>query len=428
MSLLLLGPEGPTPLEAGDTPPVGVLADGVVAHRVRLAATGARARAAEAEALAAELAATPPEATHVALGPVAPDGEAWLAIADPEAVEAALAAAPAPPARLVPAALLLPPPPPGGTSAARLGDRVLLRTETLAATLPAAAAEALLPDAAGAPPLAGLPLDDAGLDLLQGRFAPRRPFWQAPGFRPAAALLAGLALLLALVPPVAERLRAAAAARLADEATVAIAARVAGQPFDSAEAAAAAVARLRTERGVPELAPRLAHLMAALEPEPGVRLARLAFTATDGLAATLAGEAAPINAVAARLARGPFAFVQQGDVMRLGAPRPAAPEGTPPAFARLAEVRRDAEGLAAVRPRPPGPAGPALARLLAETGVADPTVEPRADGTATARLPAIRAGLLLPLLARAEAEGLALVRVEVRRNADSTLAADLEVR
>ncbi|MFN7174241.1 MAG: hypothetical protein ACK4MT_05960 [Thermaurantiacus tibetensis] len=100
MSLLLLGPEGPTPLEAGDTPPVGVLAHGVVAHRVRLAATGARARAAEAEALAAELAATPPEATHVALGPVAPDGEAWLAIADPEAVEAATGVFPMLPARL----------------------------------------------------------------------------------------------------------------------------------------------------------------------------------------------------------------------------------------------------------------------------------------------------------------------------------------
>lgn len=417
---------------AGADPATAFMADGVVVHRVRLAATTGRARAAEARALAAELAATPADQLHLALGPVAPDGEAWLAIADPAAVEAALAAAAPPPARLVPAALLLPPPPPGSASAARLGDLLLLRTAETAATLDPALARAILPEAAAppAPDFDSLPLDDPGLDLLVGRFAPRRPFWQAKGFRPATLVLAALALLLALVPPVAERLRSAAAARLADEATIAIAARVAGQPFADAEAAAAAVARLARERGSAEVTPRLAALMAALEPVAGARLEALAWAPATGLAATLAGDAAAINAVAARLATAPFATSQEGDTLRLAAPRPPASAGASPAEARLATVRATAERLAGRQPRAAGPAAPQLAALLAGAGLPDPAVGTTGSGTARVTLPAIRAAVLLPLLARIEAAGLGIQSLSIRAapGPAPACAAELEVR
>ena len=412
--------------ESPGGPVTGFLADGVVVHRVHLAATSRRAQEAEARALAADLAATPADDTHIALGPVGPDGEAWLAIADPAVIEDALAATTPPPERLVPAALALPAPAPGATSAARFGELILLRDDTCAATLEQGLADGFAP--ATAPELDSLPLADPGLDLLQGRFAPKLPFWKARGFRPAAAILTTLAILFALVPPVAGRIRSAAAARLADEATMAIAARVTGQPFTEAEAAAAAITRLAATRGIAEVTPRLAALMAALEPEQTVRVARLAWAADKVLVATLAGDAAAINRVAESLATGPFAATQQGDVLRLAAPRAAAAAGASPAETRLAETRRLAEALAG-RPAPAfGPAHARLTRLLAEAGLPDPAVETTAAGTARVELPAMRAAILLPLLARLEADGLAIAQLDLRRNADPSLRVELEVK
>ena len=139
MKLVLETAEGVRPLaDSGeeDGALVGVLPGGDIAlHRLLLAETDARARHDEALMRVTDLAAQPVDELHVAVGPADEAGNSWVALIDRQRMAdhlAHLKAAGTDPAHVVPAALLLSAPE-SGPSMARFGDRVLLRTDELAA-------------------------------------------------------------------------------------------------------------------------------------------------------------------------------------------------------------------------------------------------------------------------------------------------------
>jgi general secretion pathway protein L len=429
MTRYLLAAEGGIIPLAGDEdgPLVAVLPGTDIAlHRVRLSATAERARRQEAEALAETLAAAPVSDLHVALGPPEADGSHWIAIADREALAGTIARigeAGHAPDLLVPAALLLPPAAGDAPATATLGDLTLLRAADWAGAVePALAAELGAPGPH--PPF--VPVAPPGFELRQGRLARREAFWKPRWFRSSAAALVLLGLALAAVPPLASRLTARLEAETLDRATLEIAARALGTPMaDPAEAAEA----LAKAAGPPLLSPRLAALLAALEPAPGASLASLTLKGGT-LEARLEGPADAINRVAQALAAPPASARQEGDRL-LFAPGSsgglAAPDaGAGAAAARFAAVRAAAPRAAARRAALA--AGPAtlLARQLAGIGL--PEVRPETVGAgARAVLPAVKASLLLPLLGRLEAEGLRITGLAIARNPDPSLAVTLEV-
>ncbi|MDW8415342.1 MAG: type II secretion system protein GspL [Thermaurantiacus sp.] len=425
---LILDEEGLKPLgPPADGPAVALLATtDVVAHRLAPPADGSRPSRSDASAHAAELAAQPVDDLHLALGPPGPDGHRWLALVSRERMaELCRSLADAGVERVLPAALVLPAPAGATPSAAAAGGLVLVRGADFAGS-----AEPELAQALGAPPtpppleavLPPEPPADAP-DLLQGAFAPARPFWRARGFRLAAVALALVAGLFLAVPPAARYVRGQAERQAADAAAVAIAARALGEEMtDPAQATARLLeaARQHPEAG---LAERLARLFAALEPEPRVELTRLEAGPDGRLVATLSGPPEAVNAIAQRLRRQPLSLRQDGERLILGPPRPR-----PPATARdrLEVARLLAPQVAQARRRAPGPPQARLADALGGAGILA-KVEGSAS-RATARIEAVRPTLLFPLLARLEAQGFGITRLQVARNADPSLSATLEVR
>ncbi|WP_448585953.1 type II secretion system protein GspL [Thermaurantiacus sp.] len=431
--LLMATPDGLVALGGtAEGPAVGVIpGDDVALHRVRLEGTRAKARRAEAAALAAERAASPLEDLHVALGPTDADGGAWLGIVARERMEAHLdrfRAAGIEPEALVPAPLLLPPPDDGRPSAARLPPAVLVRGPTFAGALEEELAETLGADPAAAPPFLEGAFELAGppaLDLLQGPYAPRPAWWRARWFRlPAVLLLVSAAVLMA-VPPILERVRAGVQARALDLATITLAERVLGTRPQTAEAAAAALVAARARLPESTIGERLAALLAELEPVAAARIESLEVTG-DTLIVRLGGPPEAVNAVAARVARGPFLSRQAGDEIRIGA-RKAPPATLSPAAARLARAERDAAAVVRARRAGPDSATDRLARALGDAGLAAPVVA-GPGGRASVAIPAVRPGVLLPILARLEAEGLVIVALAAQPNPDPSLNVSLEVR
>jgi general secretion pathway protein L len=431
--LLLATDDGLVPIgPEGEGAAIGVIpGDDVALHRVRLAAGGEKARAVEARERAAELAAAPADALHVAVGPVDEEGEAWLGIVARAAMEAHLdrfRAAGIEPAALVPAALLLPPATDERPEAALLAPTLLVRGGRFAGAIEEELAAAVGADPAEARPLAerapalALPPE---LDLLQGPFANRPAWWRARWFRWGAIALLALLLLLAAVPLAMERVHHGLEARAFDLATMALAERVLEKKPESAEAAASALAAARAKVRSTDVAERLAQLLLMVEPIPGARIESLKVSGGN-LLVRLGGPADAVNQVAQAIAGGAFLSRQAGDEIRIGARKPP-PLPEAPAEARLARAQMDAEVVARARRAGSGPAPARLARALAQAGIAAP-VTPAAGGGATVAVEAVRADVWLPLLARLEADGLAIAALDVRRNDDPSLNVSLEVR
>ncbi len=422
---------------------VALAGEDVAVHRLVLAETGARARRDELAMKLADLAAGDPSLLHVATSQPDDDGALWVALMEPERMEAAIAAIAAEgldPQAVVPAALLLPEPEPGAVATASADSLVLVRSGAVAAAVepelaPHLAAGLSLP----APrPLAELlrarPPADVPLDLRQGRFAPPVRWWASRGWQATAGLLAILLLLLALAPLGVERLRSQRIEAAYDEATRAMAARALGKTFPSAEAAAAALALARRTAEGSGVASRLSALVEALEAHPDVRLEALGLAPGAPLAVTLDGPADAQNALAARLAAGPFEAVQQGRRLTLGAPRlppprPGAPDGVRAAEQRFLAARGDSAFLARTPRAVPDPA-PLAAHVsgrLQEAGLAE-RPELRPDGAVAVAIPAVRSAVLMPLLADLEARGIRFSALSITRNPDRTLAARFVLR
>lgn len=430
----ILAETGPLSLTAeGEGMQVLLLADpGVVLHRVRLSAKGGRARLEEAGALAAGLSAIPQDRLHLSLGAPAEDGSQWLAIIARERMDAEMARLEeqgVQPDRLVPAAGLLPDPVDGAPVAALCDGRLLVRGERFAG-----AAEPELAAMLGVGPAAPaleeqLPQDlpETVPDLLAGPYAPRQAFWNDRRFRLAAGLLVAAALVLALVPWGVGAIRGRLADEARDTATLAIASRALGRELADPVEAEALIRKEAAARPDAGLGERLALSLAAIEAEPQVSLSAMAFAPGTGLSLTLAGPAEAIQRVVAALARSPWDVQQQGERLRLGPRAVGAPaEGGGTAEARLLAVRELSPMVALSRRAPQGPAPARLGAALASAGIAA-DVAAKGDA-ATARLDAVRAGLLLPLIARLEASGTRIVALDVRRNDDPSLSAMLEVR
>jgi hypothetical protein len=422
---LLATADGLVPLkdDGEEGPRIAVLpAADVVLHRIRLAGTSVRERRAEAEALAETLSATPASDLHVALGPNEEDGSCWMALADRTSLAEQLkrleAETPSPDL-VVPAVLLVPP---GGAgmerpASANLGDLTLVRSADWAGAMEPALAAHL---GATGPHLPFVPGAVTGLfDLRQGRLAVSRPFWTERWFQWGAGLMLLLGLLLASVPPVAGKLRERFETEALDAATVEMASRALGRSQPDAVAAERAV---RVGASPPPVAPRLAALLAALEPRADASLAALALEG-DQIAIGLDGSAQAINAVARTLSSGPYPARQDGDMIRMGAAASAEARDARSRF----EAVRVAAPLAARR-RAASAAKPAVALQahLASAGLTDARAEPAGAG-ARVLLPAVRAQLLLPLLGRIESDGLRVTGLSVKRNADPSLAVVLEV-
>lgn len=440
----LLAEGGLTPLgQAAEGPPVVLVADpDIVLHRVRLLARKSGARLAEARAIAADLSATPVERLHLALGAPDRDGSQWLAIVAQDRMEAhlaRLAETGEAPDRLVPAASLLADPvgeaqTPGPEAvdrivAARCGDRVLVKGDRFAGIVePGLAAylgaeahppalEALLPTA----------LPDLALNLLQGAYAPPRSPWKDRRYRLAVITLLALSLVFALVPLANNLVRSRIADEAMDTATLALASRALGQELADASAAEAAIRQ--EAAGLPEagLADRLALALQAIEREPNVSLAALSFAADPGLVLTLSGPPEAINRVASALGSTPWTLRQEGERLILGTRRPTGTrDGASEAEARLARVRELAPAVAAARRAPSAPAAARLSSALTSAGLVS---EVSASGnSASTQLEAVRAGLLLPLIARLETTGTWITGLDVSRNDDPSLRVQLEVR
>lgn len=436
MTLLIETADGVRTLVPGEegTPAVALIpGDDVSLHRLLLAGTGPAERLSEARMRATDLAAQPIEELHVAVGPPDPEGASWVALIDRQRMAAHLAhleAAGVRPRHLLPAALLLPGEA-GAPAMARLGDQLLLRTDTVAGLVERDLASALTgTDFAeglqhleeftpvGAP--APLPLD-----LLQGAFAPRRRWWTERRFQLAAGLLTLLLVALLLAPSLTERVREARAIAAYDRETIALAEESLGtRPADAAAAATAlADARRRAEAGA--LGARLSFAARAVEAVPGARLDTVRLQPDGTLLVTLGGPADAINAVGPGMAAGPF--MTRADRTRLvigdrQAGRAASDSALSAAMLRLVQARQDAALARAARTRPPmQPANAAAA--LAAAGLADPAAT--AEGALA--IPSARATVLLPLIADLEQRGARFTGAEIRRNADATLAVRLEV-
>jgi general secretion pathway protein L len=420
----------------GDSPLVALLpGDDIALHRLALTETDVRERLSEARMRVTDLAAQPIEDLHVAVGPVDADGHSWVALIERQRMAdhlAHLKAAGADPAHVVPAALLLDAAE-GAPSMARFGDRVLLRTSDLAGLVEPSLASSLsgtsllgrfVQLSEFAP--ASVP-DELPLDLLQGEFAPRDRWWRDRRFRLWAGGLALLVLLLALAPPLIDRARGMAAIAAYDQAVVELAAQTLGQrPADAVTGAKAlAGARAATEGGA--LGARLSFAAHSIETIPGARFDTVKLAPDGALAIGLGGPADAINLVGPRMAGGPFVAEAEGTSVTLGdrvAGRPANDSVLSLAMLRLVAARQDAALVAAAKARGAPMTADQVAAALVTAGLADPAA---AAGGRIA-IPAARSTVLLPLIADLEMKGARFSAAEIRRNADETLSATLEVR
>jgi hypothetical protein len=212
-----------------------------------------------------------------------------------------------------------------------------------------------------------------------------------------------------------------------DTATLALASRALGQELADAGAAEALIRKEAASLPEAGLADRLALALKAIEPEPGVSLAAMSFAADKGLVLTLSGPPEAINRVASSLGSTPWTLRQEGERIILSARKPAgARDGASEAEVRLARVRDLAPVVAAARRAPSAPAAARLSSALSSAGLVS---EVSASGSvATTELEAVRAGLLLPLIARLESTGTWVTRLDVSRNDDPSLKVQLEVR
>ena len=424
---------GVTPLGAGEegAPVVAVLTGADVAlHRLLLVESSPARRLEEARMRAVDLAAEPVDDLHVAVGEPDADGASWIALVDRAAMEAhvaAFAAAGAAPRHMVPAALLLP-----ERGSARLGELLLFRNDEIAGAVEPGLAAHLGAEVRAAP-FRFVPGPDTPvpLDLMQGAFAPVRRWWNERGFRIAAAALTALALLLALAPLAIERARTAAAIAGFDRATVEIGQQVLGPaaPGDAA-AAAAALAAARAKAEGPAVGARLSMLSREVEMLPDARLAGVGLQG-DRMRVALGGPADAINAIAPRIAAGPFVTERLGTELLLGERRAGvlkSGSGYSEAMLRLVAARADAAILAAMkaRPRAGGPAQLAsrARAMLAANGLGEAVVSETGGGIAIA-IPAARSKVLLPMLADLEMAGARFTALDLRAQDDQTLAATI---
>lgn len=428
---------------AGDDSSVAIIAgDDVALHRLLLGETSVTRRAGEARMRAVDLAAQPLEDLHVAVGPADADGASWVAIISTERMAAhvaAIAAVGHTPRHMVPAALLLPE---GGS--AIWHDLLLFRTGDSAGAVEPALAAHIVPEAMHMarpfhPPPADTPLP---VDLMQGSFAWRPRWWLERSFRLKAGLLAALALLLAIAPAVIGHWRASEAVAGFDADTVRIARQILGEaaPAD-AEAAAAALFSARQQAEGATIGARFTTLSHEIESLPQAHLAGV--TLNNGrLHIALAGPADAINALAPRLAAGPFTIERNGvDVLmgdrrtlmlKGGGPAATRKGGPPVALARqrLVAAGADAAILAALRQRPALSGRDQLAArtrtLLAAAGLGEAVVAETASGVSVT-IPAVRSPILLPLLADMEAAGSRFISLVVRPHDDHSLSASFGV-
>ncbi|MFN7175954.1 MAG: hypothetical protein ACK4MX_03595, partial [Thermaurantiacus sp.] len=343
---------------------------------------------------------------------------------------------------VIPAPLQLPEPEPGTLATAAVAPRGMLRSEALAA----AVEPALVPAVAGgadvpAPrPLAellrGQPVraDSLRLDLRQGRFAPPVRWWTDRRWQFAAALLGLLALILALVPLIADRVRDGRIVAAYDAATVELAQRALGRPAPSAEAAAEALALARRQRESSGIAPRLSFATSALAAEPEALLTSVRAAPGGPLILRLEGPADALNAAARALAAGPFESDQQGTAVTLGAVRGPNPTSGPSsaateAEARFVSARADAAFIAqaSLPAEGAGTATERVGRMLTAAGL-DVMPERRPDGSAALAITAVRSRVLLPLIADIEAAGARISDLAIDRNDDETLRASMNLQ
>ncbi|MFA7440038.1 MAG: type II secretion system protein GspL [Sphingomonadaceae bacterium] len=431
MTLLLATEDGVETLASGapDSPIIGVIpGDDVALHRIDLLETTPARRRAEAHMRATDLAARPLDELHLALADSghgdAEGGGCWLAIIDPEQIQAHLAhfqAAGVEPAHIVPAAMLLPEAHHEKTSTATLGGLTLVRGADFAAAMEPALAAAIGNDAA---PSQFEPRHPAQppLDLRQGPFAPKVRWWRLGWVRVLVPILLLLALLLALAPLLITQGRAAAIAAAEDAAIIELAERALGQRPDDAATAVAALSSARIAAEGSAITPRIGFAGHSLATTTGARLDSVALD--DGeLLLTLAGNANAINAASAKLLDGPFAASADGATVTLGQRRPPVD--------RVAAAQADAAILIAHRrtavvAENATPASIATA-VLVKAGLADTATLTATDTRVTLDIPAARSAILLPLVADIEAANGRLVELYIGRNQDETLNSRLEI-
>ncbi len=280
--------------------------DLVVLHWVELPPLAPAQAAAAARMLAADVATTPLESTHVALGKRGADGMAPLALVERQRMQdwlAALAGAGIDPDRIVPAPLLLPLPlTEAGVTVAEAAGLWLVRGPHLAFAAEPGLAEILI----GAEPVhrigddawrSGLPMTLAALpiDLRQGEFTRirRRPIDRRQ-FRRIALLALGLLLLLLLCTQLAGLLRQTLAAdqaemQLTDAARAALPrGTIVTDPRDQV---AARLAELGGDG--PAFASLAAPLLSAIEGRPTIMVDSIGYAPPTGLVAVLAGASPP---------------------------------------------------------------------------------------------------------------------------------------
>lgn len=435
MTLVLADDDGCRILQPGteaDGLTVALATEDAVVHRIVLNDVSERGRMDEARMRATDLSAQPVDDMLLALGPVLPDGSAWLAIIAQERLASRLEQLRAQgvvPQRMVPAVLLLPEPEGEAPSVAAHGGLQMLRTRDLGAMIEPGLV-AMLAAGAGpdrAPLLADalLPeLADSAPNFLTGRFAPTLQWWREPWFRWTVGLLLALAILLAAAPDILARQQIAATVAGHDAETVAIAERALGTEFADAEVASAALSAARRRREAGMTSARITALGAGMANVPGARLAALRSDAAGHLALTLAGSADAVNRLRSTLETGAFEAGGQGIELTLGARRGASavsPDPAAIALARRYDATMDAMILAALPQRPDNP--PGIVAALARAGL-EP--DPDSSNATQTALPAVRATVLLPLLAEAEASGVRFASMEIMANPDATVRTLLE--
>lgn len=438
MTLLLATEEGVKPLGDAEAEAPGaaiavIPGDDVALHRLALTETDAGARLAEARMRATDLAAQPIEDLHVAVGPADAEGASWVALIAHDRMAGHLShlrAAGAQAAHVVPAALLLAPAD-AAPSMARFGDRVLLRTNDLAALVEPSLASALtgssqlgrfLQLGEFAPVSAPDPLP---IDLLQGAYAPRSRWWADRRFRILAALLALLVVALLFAPLLIGQARSAASVAVADRAVVELAAQTLGQRPTDAEAGAAALSAARRSAEGGAIGARMSFATAILEQVPGARLESARLQPDGSLLLALGGPADAINLVGQRMAGGAFAAKASGTTVTIGdrqAARATEDSALAKALLRLVTARQDAALAGAARARGAPMTAEAVAAALVGAGLAPPGQ----PGPQIA-VPAARATVLLPLISDLEMKGARFTTAEFTRNADQTVSATLAV-
>ena len=97
------------------------------------------------------------------------------------------------------------------------------------------------------------------------------------------------------------------------------------------------------------------------------------------------------------------------------------------AVVRLGEVRAQADVIksAGARAAPAAPLAGIVNRAAAEAGFANATIAPQGDRRVSVSIPSARPGPVMSWVARLEAQGIVVERLNARANADPTLTVDL---